>query len=131
MKKILVFVSLLLVFLLASCAQVQGAAQQVVTLPEVLQTAIVTLSVFVAGWVFAQIGAAAPWFTKLFGQYADEIAFGLSGALIGLIQEALNKIPPSWEGVGNLALMLVVAVLAALQIFRLFGKAGMKSFRAG
>jgi hypothetical protein len=85
--------------------------------------------VFVVGWVFTQIGMRLPWFVKLFGQYADEIAFAISGALIGVIQTWLNLIPPAWEGVGNLVMALIVAVLAALQVFRLFGKAGVKSFR--
>lgn len=101
-----------------------------VQLPDVLQSAIVALVVFAVGWVFAQIGTALPWFTKMFGQYADEIAFAISGAVIGLIQEWLNLIPPAWEGVGELALALFVAVLAALQVFRLVGKFGVKSFRA-
>lgn len=103
--------------------------QQFVQLPDPLQAAITALSVFVVGWIFAQIGAALPWFVKLFGQYQDEIAFALAGAVIGLVQDALNLIPPAWETVGNLALALIVAVLAALQVFRLFGKVGVKSFR--
>lgn len=126
MKKIIpLFV--LIVFVLGACVPV---AERVVALPDALQSAIVALSVFVVGWVFAQIGAVLPWFTNLFGQYADEVAFALSGAVIGAIQSALGMIPPAWEGVGNLALMLLVAVLAALQVFRLLGKARVKSFRA-
>jgi hypothetical protein len=66
---------------------------------------------------------------KLFGQYADEIAMALSGALIGVIQNVLNLIPPEWEGVGNAAMALIVAVLAAIGLFRSLGKAGVKSFR--
>lgn len=128
MKKI-VWPLLLFAFVIAACAPVAMVSQKVVALPDTLQAAITGLAVFVVGWVFAQIGAALPWFVKLFGQYQDEIAFALAGAVIGLIQEALNMIPPAWEGVGNLALALVVAVLAALQVFRLFGKAGVKSFR--
>jgi len=102
---------------------------QFVSLPVEIQNVIVALAVFVVGWIFAQIGARLPWFVKLFGQYQDEIAFALSGAVIGLIQTWLNLIPPAWEGVGNLALGLLVAVLAALQVFRLLGKAKVRSFR--
>jgi len=123
------FIVLVSVLVLAACAPVTQVAQKVVTLPEALQNAITALSVFAVGWVFAQIGAALPWFTKFFGQYADEIAFALAGVAIGAIQNALNMIPPAWEGVGNIALMLVVAVLAALQVFRLLGKMRVKSFR--
>lgn len=128
MKKISML-CLLLVVLLSACAPVVGLTQKIVQLPEALQAAITALSVFVVGWVFAQIGAALPWFVKFFGQYQDEIAFALAGAVIGFIQEALNMIPPAWEGVGNIALMLIVAVLAALQVFRLVGKFGVRTFR--
>lgn len=100
-----------------------------VELPSPLQNAIVALAVFAVGWVFAQIGTALPWFTKLFGQYADEIAMALSGALIGVIQNALSMIPPEWEGVANAALVLIVAVLAAIGLFRSLGKAKVRSFR--
>lgn len=131
-KKIVWFVLLALVasFVLAACTPVQGAAQQVVVLPERLQILITSLSVFVVGWIFAQIGMKLPWFTKLFGQYADEIAFALAGAIITVLQNWLNMIPPAWEEVGNLALALVIAVLTALQVFKLLGKIGVKSFRA-
>ena len=103
--------------------------QGFVELPGVLQNTILMLFVFVVGWVFAQIGARTPWFTKLFGQYADEIAVALSGAVIGAIQNALNMIPPEWEGVGNAGMALLVAVLAAIGLFRTLGKAGVKRFR--
>lgn len=100
-----------------------------VALPSELQGLIVWLCVFAIGWVFAQIGAKMPWFTKLFGQYADEIAFALSGAVIALLQGWLNLIPPAWEGVANMALALVVLVLSTLGFFHLLGKAKVKSFR--
>lgn len=103
--------------------------QGFVELPSSLQAAILAACVFVVGWVFAQIGAALPWFTKLFGQYADEIAMALSGALIGVIQNALNLIPPEWEGVGNAAMVLIVAILSAIGLFRTLGKAQVRSFR--
>lgn len=103
---------------------------QFVALPVEIQNAVIALAVLVVGWMFAQIGAALPWFVKLFGQYQDEISFALAGAVIGVIQNALDTIPAQWENVGNLALGLLVAVLAALQVFRLLGKAKVhKSFR--
>jgi len=105
-------------------------ASTFVALPDVLQNGIVTLCVFIVGWLFAQIGAVLPWFTNLFGKYADEIAFALSGAVIGIVQNWLNLIPLAWEGVGNIVLMLIIAVLGALGLFRLLGKAQVKTFRA-
>lgn len=128
-SKFFLFVVLSL-FVLVACAPANAIAQKVVELPDALQSSIAWLSVFVVGWLFAQIGTVLPWFTNLFGKYADEIAFALSGALIGAVQNWLNMIPPAWEGVGNIALMLVVAVLSALQVFRLFGKAHVRTFRS-
>lgn len=129
MKKLNVLFTLVLLALVLSACASQAAVHRFVQLPDVLQQAIYALAVFVVGWVFAQVGAVLPWFVKLFGQYADEIAFALAGAVVTWLQSLLNLIPPAWEGVGNLALALVVAVLAALQLFRLLGKAGVKSFR--
>lgn len=123
--KIIAIMSLVLV--LSSCSAI---AQKVVQLPDPLASAITALAVFVVGWLFAQIGNVLPWFTKLFGQYADEIAFALSGAVIAFIQNALNAIPAQWENPANAFLTFLVAVLAALQVFKLLGKMRVKSFRA-
>jgi hypothetical protein len=116
-----------IVLVLTACAPV---VNRVVQLPGALAQFIEALAVLIVGWVFSQIGVRLPWFVKLFGQYTDEIAFAISGAVIGAIQTWLNAIPWQWETVGNLALALVVAILTALQVFRLLGKAGIKSFRA-
>lgn len=128
MKKLkLFFLAAVIMLTLSACAP---TIQKFVTLPDPLQAAITALCVFVVGWVFAQVGAALPWFVKLFGQYTDEISFAIAGALIGVIQNWLALIPPAWEGVGNIALLLIVEVLGALQVFRLLGKAKVRSFRA-
>ena len=129
-KRTILSMLLISAFVLAACTQVQGVVQKVVVLPDALQNAITALSIFVVGWLFAQIVTRLPWFVKLFGQYADEIAFALSGALITYVQSLLAMIPPSWEGAGNAFLMFLVSVLAAIQLFKLLGKAGVKSFRA-
>jgi Na+/citrate or Na+/malate symporter len=125
-KKILLFA--LLALLLVGCSP--AAIQRVVTLPDPLRIAIESIAVFAVGWLFAQIGMRLPWFVKLFGQYADEIAFALSGAVLATIQNFLNLIPAQWETPANLFLAFIVAVLAALQVFRLLGKRGVKTFRA-
>lgn len=126
MKKLLLFV--LLALTLAACSP--AFAQTVVTLPDPLRVMIETGAVFVVGWIFAQIGMRLPWFVKMFGQYADEIAFVLSGAVLATIQNNLNLIPVQWEEPANLFLAFVVAVLAALQVFKLLGKVGAKTFRS-
>ena len=128
MKKLFKLIGIVsIVLVLASCAPI---VNQIVQLPTPLAAVIEAAAVFIVGWVFANIGVRLPWFVKLFGQYADEIAFAISGAVIGVIQTWLNAIPAQWETVGNLALGLIVAVLAALQVFRLLGKARVRTFRA-
>jgi Na+/citrate or Na+/malate symporter len=128
MKKIFMLVVLVLSMLaLVACSP--AFAQKVVTLPDPLRVAIESAAVFAVGWLFAQIGMRLPWFVKLFGQYADEIAFALSGAVLATIQNYLDLIPAQWETSANLFLAFVVAVLAALSVFRLLGKAGAKTFR--
>jgi len=126
MKKLLLFV--LLALLLVACSP--AFAQTVVTLPDPLRVMIETSAVFVVGWLFVQIGVRLPWFVKMFGKYADEIAFALSGGVLATVQNYLNLIPVEWETPANLFLAFVVAVLAALQVFRILGKAGAKTFRA-
>ncbi len=128
MKKLLQIIAVVsLVLVLSSCSAI---AQKVVQLPDPLANGITALAVFVVGWLFAQIGNALPWFLKLFGQYADEIAFALAGGVIAFIQNWLNAIPPQWESPANAFLTFLVAVLAALQVFKLLGKMRVKSFRA-
>ena len=126
MKRFLLFV--LFALLLVACSP--AFAQTVVTLPDPLRVMIETGAVFVVGWLFVQIGMRLPWFVKMFGKYADEIAFALSGGVLATVQNYLNLIPVEWETPANLFLAFVVAVLAALQVFRILGKAGAKTFRA-
>lgn len=130
MFKSIARISLLVVFgftLLVACSP--AAAQSVVTLPDPLRLGIEALAVFVVGWVFVQIGTRWPWFSNMFGRYADEVAFALSGGVLVTIQNYLNLIPAQWEEPANLFLAFIVAVLAALQVFRLFGKLGVRTFR--
>ena len=127
--KLISRVALIIVFGFAFLTACSPAFQQVVTLPDPLRLGIEATAVLVVGWIFAQIGARLPWFVKLFGQYADEVAFALSGGLLATIQSYLDLIPVQWETPANLFLAFIVAVLAALQVFRLFGKAGVKTFR--
>lgn len=126
-SRIALFIVFAFAFLVACSPE---AVQTVVTLPDPLRLGIEALAVFVVGWLFAQIGMRLPWFVKLFGQYVDEIAFALSGAVLLTIQNWLNLIPAQWETPANLFLAFIVAVLAALQVFRLLGKRGVKTFRA-
>lgn len=133
-KRFLSVIVLVLISILALVAcsppPVPAAIQKLVTLSDPLIMLIQTATVLAVGWAFAQIGMLLPWFQKMFGQYADDIAFVISGALIAGIQSWLALIPPGWETVGNLVQALIVAVLAALHIFKLLGRIGVKTFRA-
>ena len=127
MKKFLLFV--LLVFLLSACASTQGVAQKVVALPEPIQLAILSAVTFLVGYVFAQIAKLFPWLANLLGQYVDEVATALAGAIVLTIQTWLNAIPPQWETVANAALMLVVAILAAIGLLKTLRKARVPGFK--
>lgn len=132
MFKLISRVSLLVIFgfaFLVACSP-PAAVQKVITLPDPLRLAIEAGVVFVVGWVFVQIGTRWPWFANLFGQYADEIAFAVGAAVLATIQNFLNLIPSQWEEPVNMFLAFLVSVLAALQAYRLLGKAHVKTFRA-
>jgi len=125
MKKI-VFVGLLTMFLLTACAP---TLTQFVQLNSQLQLLIEAVVVLVVGWAFVQIARMWPWFGGIFGKYQEAVAFALAAAVVGLVQDLLNLVPPGWETVGELAQVLLVAVLAALGVFLSLAKGGVRSFR--
>lgn len=127
--KSLLLVLLIFAFILSACSPAQAAIQRLVELPGTLVLLIESAVAFLVGWIFATVGQKLPWFVKLFGKYADDIAYAISGSVLLALQTWLNMIPPAWETVGNLALALIVAVLAALQVFRMLGRASVKTFR--
>ena len=87
------------------------------------------LQVFITGAVIGAVGLAFAWLFKqwpglesFLGQYVDEVAVTISAAVVGLIQNALNLIPPQWEAAGSAFLAFVVAVLVVLQVIQGFKK---------
>jgi len=117
MKKSL-FVLVILVSLLSACAPAQSFAQGVVELPSPIQLALLSLATLVVSFVFTQIAKALPFLAEFLGQYVDEVATALAGAVVLAIQNLLNAIPPEWEGVANSALALIVAILAAYGVIK-------------
>lgn len=114
MKKFTLFLSMVAVCaVLSACAPVQGVAQRVIELPSPIQFAILSLATLVVSFVFTQIAKALPFLANFLGQYVDEVATALAGAVVMAIQNALNAIPLEWEGVASAALVLIVAILAA------------------
>lgn len=92
--------------------------QSLVTLPEPLHLAILAGLTFVFGLAVTAIGKSIPWLAKFLGQYVDEVAMAVSGAIVVWLNSLLAQIPPAWEGVGVIALQLIVAVLAALGLIQ-------------
>ena len=98
---------------LSACSTPQGFAQKVVELPLPIQQFIFTAVTLAAGWLLAQLAKQWPKLAEFLGPYVDEAALVVAGLIVRAIQEWLNMIPPIWEGVGNAALALIVAILAA------------------
>lgn len=130
MKKFLLFVLMITMFLLAACAPVQGFAQGVVELPSPIQLAILAGVTFIVGFIFTKITELFPFLEKFLGQYVDEVSMAVGGALVLWIQNLLNAIPLEWQGVANAALALIVAVLAAISLLKLARKARVPGFRS-
>ena len=129
MKKLSVLAVVPGVFLVG-CAPVAGVAQRVVSLPSPLQLAILSGATFLVTWLFSAVAARIPWLAGFLGQYVDEVAAAVGGAVILAIQNYLNAVPPEWEGVANSALALLVAVLAAIGLIKTARKAKVAGFRS-
>jgi hypothetical protein len=129
MKFKFAFLMLLAIFVLSACAAAQGAAQRVVELPSPIQIAILAGVTFVVGFIFTKIAEALPWLADFLGQYVDEVSVAVAGAIVLYVQSLLNAIPPEWEGVANSALALIVAILAALGLFKTARKTRVPGFR--
>ena len=124
--KIKSIVFVLFAFLLVGCASPQAA--QFVALPDATRLAITAVVVAAVGLAFAWIGTRLPWTVPILSKYKEEVSLALSGVLIGAIENAL---PSAYPEISLLVVELVLAVLAAIGLFRLLGKAGVKGFRAG
>jgi hypothetical protein len=130
MKKLSrLFMITTMVLLLTACASAEGVAQQVVELPSPIQLAILAGVTFVVGFIFAKIAEAVPFLKEFLGQYIDEVSIAVGGAVVLWLQSLLNAIPPEWEGVANAALALIVAILAAIGLFKTARKARVPGFR--
>jgi hypothetical protein len=117
-KLFLPLVIVVLFLSVSACAPAQGVAQKVIELPSPIQLFILTAVTFVVGWIFTKIAELWPALGNLLGQYVDEVSVAVAGAVVLEIQNLLNVIPPEWEGIGNAALALIVAILAAYGFLR-------------
>jgi hypothetical protein len=125
MKFGFVFSILFAAVLLAGCASPQVA--QFVQLPDATQLGITTIVIAVVGLAFVWIGGKFPWTVPFLTKYKEEISLTLAAGLIGVIENAL---PSAYPEISILVVELVLAVLAAVGLFKVLGKAGIKGFRA-
>jgi len=125
MRKIFVLI-VSLSFILAGCASPQVA--QFVQLPDATRLGITAVVIAVVGLAFAWIGGQLPWTVPFLAKYKEEISLTLAAALIGLIENAL---PSAYPEISILVVELVLAVLAAVGLFKILAKAGVKGFRDG
>ena len=125
MKKFLLPILFICMFLLTGCYS--PAVQGFVQLPDAERLAITTLVVAVLGLVFAKIGELFPWTSPFITKYKMEISLALAAAVVGWIEAAL---PSAYPVISILVVQLILAVFAAIGLFRLLTKAGVPGFRA-
>lgn len=123
-SKLLMIVAL--AFVLVACAP---QVQSFVVMPEPLKVAVTAAITFAIGWVFTQIALRVPWLAGFLGQYVSEVSIAIAGAIVLYIQNLLNAIPAQYDDIVSLVLQLVIAVLASIGLFKMLGKANVRSFR--
>lgn len=114
----------LMTLLLTACAP---AAQGFVQLPDATRISITALVVAVLGLVFAKIGQLFPWSVPFLTKYKEEISLALAAATVGVIE---NVLPGAYPEPSILFVQLVLSVLAAIGLFKVFAKSGVKGFRS-
>lgn len=115
---------------LSACSPSPAFAQRVIELPSPIQIAILSAVTFLVGYVFTKLAELIPQLSDFLGQYVDEVSTAVAGVVVMAIQSWLNAIPPEWEGVANAALALLVAILAAIGLFKTLRRARVPGFRS-
>lgn len=107
-----------------------GLVNGFVALDPGIQALLSTLFTFVVGFLILQVAALSPALAEYLGQYKVGIVTWITGLVVNLIQNELNQIPPTWEGVATLVMKLIVevaAVLLALNVLKKKGYRGLQS----
>lgn len=125
MKKLLLPIFLIGMFLLSACAS--PAVQGFVQLPDAERLAIITVVVGLLGLVFTRVGELFPWTSPFIAKYKMEISLTLAAAVVGWIESVL---PSAYPEISILVVQLFLAVFAAIGLFKLLDKAGVPGFRA-
>lgn len=95
-----------------------------VELPSGVQMQITALVVAGAAFAFAKLIVIAPWLSWL-AQFRDPLAQAIAVALIEALQAAL---PSEYPDLSVLTVQLVLAILAALGVFRVLRLKGIRPF---
>ena len=99
--------------------------QTIVELPGPINLAILSGVTLLLGLLVREIAKLSPGVAAFLGQYVDEVAMAVSGALVVWLNSFLAQIPANLEGVAFAALQLVIAILAALGLLAQYRKARM------
>jgi hypothetical protein len=119
---LVLFPALLAMLILSACAP---AVAGFVELPDPVRVQITGLVVLAVSWAFAWLIAKVP-FLKFLEGYKEPLALALAAELIVVLQNAL---PSAFPEISLLAVQLVLAVLAAWRLFKIFGVKGYRFFR--
>ncbi len=122
MKKLLPL--LLLAFILTACAP---ATAQFVQLPDATRLGVTAIVVALVGLAFNYIGGLLPWSKPFLSKYKEEISVTLAAAVVGFIENAL---PSAYPDISILVVQLILAALAAVGLFKVLAKAGVRGFKA-
>lgn len=94
-----------------------------------LQEFIALALTFVVGFLLLKLAALSPALAEYLGQYKVGIVTWLTGLVVNLIQNALNRIPETWDNVAALVMQLIVEVAVVLFGFSLLRKRGVKGLQ--
>ena len=99
--------------------------QSFVALPDEVKVTITALVLWAVSFAFSKLLALVPALGFL-EQFREPLALAIAAALIGWFEAA---IPDAFAGVAVLAVQLVLAVLAALGLFKGLAASGVKAFK--
>jgi hypothetical protein len=130
MKKISLFVLILVMFILAACVAVPAVAptssfaQSLVALPD--EGRLLILSLLTAGltWLLLQLSVLLK--IELSG-YVQPLAMALAPVLIATLENYLQMIPPALDNIALTVIHLIILLVGSVGTFMLFRRS--KSFK--
>lgn len=95
-----------------------------------LQDLITLLLTGTVSYALLQLAAIFPALAEYLGQYKAGIVTFLTGLVVNLLQNVLNRIPENWDTVTALVMQLIVEVIIVLTAFTVLRKRGAKALQA-